>query len=151
MNQEYIDSFKLLFDKIYLGNKQAEELSFTLLEIAHQWDDCVDQDKPIDRLSVNKAWCAAMIHLPTNALYSSMPEMPYLIKDVYFKWCAANDFEKSGEHLEKAYMLRAGIYGLFVHIAGRVVGFEHAESVSSLVWSFYGESLDKFKQEVNNA
>lgn len=148
MTPEHKESFSRLFDAIYLGRKDAAELSFMLIGISHQWDDCVDQDKTIDKQSVNTAWRDAMITLPTNALFRAMPEMPYLVKDVYLKWCAANYFEKTGTHIEKAFVLRAELYGLFVHIASHIGGMEHAESVSPIVWSYYGEDLEQFKKEV---
>ena len=150
IKQEHKASFEALFDDIYLGNEMAKDLSFMILECLHIWDDSVDQDKDIAKQDANRAWVNAMIQLPTHPIYKAMPEMPYLIRDVYFKWVAANEFEKSGNELEKAFVLRAELYGLFVHIAGHVGGFEHAEKVSPIVWSLYGEKLCEFIEEVKS-
>ena len=142
------DKFKELFDIIYLENEQATELSMMIIECLHVWDDCIDQDKPIDKSDANKAWHNAMIKLPVHKLYQAMPQMPYLIQDVYFKWVAANEFESNGENLEKAYVLRAELYGIFVHIACFLHGQAHAENITALVWRWYGENLEDFKEEV---
>ena len=150
ITEEQREAFDQLFTEIYKGHDGAKDYSFMLLECFHIWDDSVDQDKPISKEDADKAWRQAMIRIPTHQMHHYFPEMPWLIQDVYFKWCAANEFESKGVHLEKAYILRAQLYGLFVNIAAKVVSFEHAVSISPLVWSFYGEDLETFKQEVKS-
>ena len=150
ISQESRDSFQELFDLIYKENQQASELSFMILECLHVWDDHVDQDKSVSKRDANYAWHNAMVKLPIHPIYQSMPQMPYLIQDVYFKWLAANEFELSGDNIEKAYILRAELYGVFVHIACFLYGQEHAESITAVVWRWYGEKLEEFKEEVKS-
>lgn len=145
--------FKELFDYVYKGDVSAIELSIMILDIVHLWDDVIDKDKEYTDEEVDRAFMFAMVDLHLHPLWT--PEMSVLFKRVYYCWNDANKIEKNKEStdndLAMAWMLRAGVYDLFVAIAEKLYGREWAKQISLTVHLFYGESLEDFIAEVRNA
>lgn len=151
--QETIDSFTVLFNKIYKGDKHASWLSLALLHVLHTWDDLIDKDHPIESKDINSAFLIALTDISVSPLWDR--DMAALLRSVYFRWQAANKFEASDastdNDLAKAWMLRAGCYDFFVLIANKLYGDTWAEQISPVVYNFYGEELTTFIQEARNA
>ena len=148
---EHEQAFNQLFQHIYKGNPRAVKLSFDLLHIVHVWDDIIDQDDVSDQ-DVNKAFVLSLIELPMNPLWTPMMQANML--NVFYRWNDANKIELTevdDNELAKAWMLRAGVYDMFVLLAGQLYGLEWADEIGPLVRSFYGEKLQDFLSEVHNA
>ena len=150
MTEQDIKAFNAFFDEIYQGNVEARELSMEILHLVHIWDDLYDRDKDVTNAQVNRAFFSALITLSKNELYQRCNLTEHML-GIIFRWKAANFLEEntqSDDDLNKAYMLRAGIYDLFTIIAFYLHGDQWAEAIAPAVYRFYGEKLDDFKKEV---
>lgn len=141
--------FEELFNIIYKGNAEAKALSFSLLQVAHTWDDLVDGDKEVSGDEANSAFLACLFGIPSSPLWDTCMQANLL--NVYLRWQDANSLEAEKVELEKAWMLRAGLYDLFVLIAFKLYGFAWAKEIGPIVRKTYGETLQDFIQEVQNA
>lgn len=141
------ESFTVLFNKIFQGNTVAIELMLMVMNCLHLWDDLIDKDKPVKDSSINDVFFFMMTDLAANRLWT--PNMACLMRQVYFKWQAANKIERynQGDMLAKAWMLRASCYDLFIMMADQLYGAEWAEQVAFVVYEYYGETLDAFTKE----
>lgn len=153
IKKEVEDSLVSFFDEIYQGNKAAIDLSMMLFLVSQVWDDVVDGDD-LDRSSLNDAFTMAMISIPTNPVYLSVPALPFHIYNVFLRWRDSTEIENnspSDADLNKCYMLRAGIYDIFVLIAAALYGDNYAKEIGPKVRRFYGENLIDYKSEFNHA
>ena len=140
------DSFEQLFKIIYRDNDLASDLSFMILECLHVWDDLYDGDS-VTSSDGNKAFLNAMVKIPTHPLSRNIPHLPYMIQSIYLQWQAANKMEERKKGFEKSFMLRAAVYQFFIDLSSYLHGIEHAESISVLVWDWYGETAKDIKEE----
>lgn len=153
IKQTEVDAFDQLFDYIYKDHEQAKTISFEILELVHIWDDLYDKDKEVEPKHVNQAFFSATYQLQKNAIWQHCNLGEHML-NVILRWQDANVLEsenKSDDDLNKAYMLRAGIYDLFPIIAYHLYGMEWAQEIGPVVRRFYCETLDDFKKEVSNA
>ena len=77
------------------------------------------------------------------------------VLNCYLRWRDANTIEGSDKKIDsdlhKTYMLRAGVYDIFVIIAYYLYGDGWAEQIGPVVRKFYGETLDDYLREIKNA
>ena len=152
MNDEIKDSLFNFFNWLYKGNQQAVMLAVTLFDISQTWDDLVDGDD-VEPDAVNRCFVNCLVVLPQNPIVWQMPELPHHIYNVFLRWRDATNIENNSPSdidLDKCYMLRAGIYDIFVLIAAKLYGDDYAKEVGPSVRKFYGETLKTFKQEFIN-
>lgn len=153
ISQEHDQALRQFLDTLYQGNRQAIDLSIKLFGIAQVWDDIIDGDE-YSVQSVNRAFVAALVEIPTNPIYQAMPELPYHIYNVFLRWRDATNIE-NGAHddndLHKCYMLRAGLYDIFALIAAKLYGDDYAEKVGPSIRRFYGETFQSYSKEFKNA
>lgn len=153
MTEDHIASFGSLFDFIYKGNKDASELSFKILHMLHTWDDLIDKDKEVSDFDINKAFLTGVFELQRYPIWFSAGLDHHLL-NTYLRWRDATEMETkdaSDDDLNKCYMLRAGLYDIFVIIAFHMYGHEWASEIGPKVRRFYGEKLEEFKKEVRDA
>lgn len=146
---EHEQSLRQFLDTLYQGNRQAIDLSIKLFGIAQVWDDIIDGDE-YSVQSVNRAFVAALVEIPTNQIYQAMPELPYHIYNVFLRWRDATNIENSAHDdndLHKCYMLRAGLYDIFALIAAKLYGDDYAEKVGPSIRRFYGETFQDYSKE----
>lgn len=147
------ESFDKLFNYIYKGDEIATKLSKDLLTLVHTWDDLIDKDKPVEDNEINRAFIIAIFDLGSNPYFTEAIKANFY--NVYLRWNDANDIEAdekaTDNQLAMAWMLRAGLYDLFVLIAGQLYGRQWAEEIGVLVRNYYGEPLEGFIEEVRNA
>jgi hypothetical protein len=76
-----------------------------------------------------------------------------MMQNIILKWHTANVFEKEKEvnDVDKAYMLRAELYQLFVLCATLIGGRQWGRDMSISIWRLYGESVKELKKEVQDA
>jgi len=148
-----MNEFLPLFNQIYKADKYAINLSTLLLDIAHTWDDLIDKDKPVADEQINRAFLSATVDLTMNPLWDK--HLASNLLNVYFRWSDANSIERdcssTDDDLAKAWMLRAGLYDMFVLIAHKLYGRTWAEQVGPIIRKYYGETLIGFIEEVRNA
>ncbi len=152
LSQEHKESFATLFDHIYKGHVLATRLSFELIHVSQVWDDIIDGD-PVSNKDVNRAFLMALVDIPSNPLWDA--ELQANLVNTYLKWTTANVIETEHTHddnaVAQAWMLRSSIYDMFVIIAKKVHGLDWAETIGVTVRLHYGETLEQFISEVQNA
>ena len=152
MTEDHIQAFSDLFGLIYKDNEDAISISFKLLETAHTWDDLIDGDE-VKPNAINSAFIALGFELQQYEIWHSAGLAHHLL-NCYLRWRDATNIER-GDHtdsdLHKCYMLRAGLYDLFVIIAYHLYGDEWACDVGPIVRKFYGETLEEYMGEMKNA
>lgn len=148
MNSEHYKAFEENLDYFFQGNKEAVKLAMMLIEVADTWDDIVDGDCPsYDK--INRAFIISLIDIQNNGFYAIYQhELRPVILSTILKWLDANKLESKKEHLEKAYMLRAGLYDLFAHIAYIIGGQEWYNQVGTDIRKLYGESFKDYEDEI---
>jgi len=135
------------------GNQYAIRLCLQMVEVSNLWDDLIDRDKDIDDKDINRIFENLLIDIPRNPFYQQYQnELSLMLNNIILKWHTANVFEKEQKErdLEKAYMLRAEYYQLFVLCANLIGGMEWAKEVSVEVWRLYGESVKSLTKEIKN-
>ena len=153
MNESHFDSFGKLFDYIYKGDESAKSISLELVSVANKWDDLVDGDHvSID--DINKTFISCLFGMQQNPLWLHCG-LNHQVLNCFLRWRDANTMESdkssTDEDLTKCYMLRAGIYDLFVIIAYHLFGDEWAAEIGPVVRRYYGETPKEFIEEVRNA
>lgn len=153
-SSEHITSFELLFDHIYKGDAGAKEVSFKILDVAHTWDDLVDGDKSVTASVVNRAFIQSIFELQRYPIWFTAG-LDHHVLNCYLRWRDATNMEldkkSSDDDLAKCWMLRAGLYDIFVIIAYHLHGDEWAEQIGPDVRRFYGEKLRDYIEELKNA
>jgi len=154
IDKEHVESFKILFKEIYKGNEQATDLSFKLLEIAHTWDDMIDKDKEITDDQINNAFIMSIFEIQNNPLWFQCG-LNHHVLNVFLRWrdstIMEQDENSTDDDLVKCFMLRAGIYDIFVIIAYYLHGNQWAGEIGPTVRRFYGENLKEFIKEIRDA
>ena len=85
------------------------------------------------------AFKALWIELPSNPLYQqNIDKLVPVLTNVYAQWAVANTFEASKEQLNKAYMLRASVYQIFITLAEIIGGLSWVEQIGPKIFSLYG-------------
>ena len=151
MDKSHIEAFKGLFNNIYKGHQESIDFSLTLLETAHAWDDIFDKDLELGGDSIYKALLNSVFRLSEYSLWDSAG-LKHHVLSCFLQWRDANTIEgcssSSDDDLNKCYMLRAGIYDIFVIIAFHLHGDEWSANVGPLVRTFYGEKLPEYIKEM---
>jgi len=146
----YIENFKYWFN----NDKNVVDFCSKIVHVIHLWDDLIDKDKPTEDEDINEAFTSLMVDIPLNPFYiANINFIAPMLQSIISKWHTANVFERDkGEgDVEKAYMLRAEMYQLFVLCAELIGGREWSRFVAPNIWRLYGEKLEVFKKEVQDA
>jgi len=151
MHKEHRESFYLAFQEFYSGNQDAIALSFMLLEVAHVWDDLIDEDE-VSKENIDKVFKYLIYDIPMNPIYKMIPGINSHLLNIFLRWRDATAMEsKENPDLEKTYMLRAGIYDIFSIITYYLLGDEKAKEMGPKIRALYGETLEGLKEEFNHA
>jgi hypothetical protein len=137
-------AFTQAFSKWFKGNQTAMRFCADVLEIAHLWDDLVDQDvvEPVD---VDKTFRKMLLELPANEFYrANFAFLHPVMVMVWAQWDAANRMEAKPQtnDLPKTYMLRASLYQLFHACAVLCGGLDWAAECGPDIYRLYGEELN---------
>lgn len=134
----------------YRGNEHAVQLSLDIYAVAQTWDDLIDRDREVSRDEITETFRRLIYTMPTNPFYAAHAhELAPLMHDMMLRWMVANQLESDQNpgDLEKAWMLRAGVYQVFVYIASLAVDAAWAAVVGVDIWRCYGETLEQFIHE----
>ena len=138
----------------YRGNEYAVQLSVDLWNVMQVWDDLIDDKDEVTDDNIHDAFGRLIYQIPTNPFYAEHAhELAPLLHSTMLQWRVANVFEndqKEGD-LHKAWMLRDGVYQLFVYIASLAVDPVWATVVGPDIWRTYGETLEDFVEEMKDA
>lgn len=153
IGQEQYINMKAFFEQAFMGNEFAVDLGMKILYVMHVLDDFVDGDDV-----TNDDMCTAfrflMYDIPQNPLMTK--ELSTVMLSCYHQWLAANAIEDQftdpeDNNLHKSYMLRAGAYQIYQHIAICVGGIDYGDKIAPMIFSSYGETFEAYKEEMTNA
>lgn len=132
------------------GDEEAVDFALKLWDAAQQWDDLHDEGAAENNDAL-LAWLA--FGKEAHPFFRRSPEMLRgAMLSMMLQWTAANVLERGAVgDVERAWMLRAGIYGVFHVMAWLVGGYAWAEEVGPEIYRSYGESLAEFKAEMADA
>jgi len=136
------------------GNSNAIVLCLSMVKAIHLWDDLIDKDNKIDDEDINDVFTFLMVDMPMNPFYAvNHRDIAPMMNTIILKWHTANVFEKEKKvnDVDKAYMLRAELYQLFVLCATLIGGHQWGRDMSVSIWRSYIENVKELKQEVNDA
>jgi hypothetical protein len=139
----------------FRGNTEATQLALDIWAVAQVWDDLYDQDRNVERDEITGSLRRLVYTIPTNPFYAAHAhELAPLMHDMMLRWQIANTLEteqREAGDIAKAWMLRAGIYQVFVYIASLAVDPLWASVVGAEIWRTYGETLEDFVEETKDA
>ena len=149
-----LPTFKENLNYWLIGNSNAIVFCLDMIKAIHLWDDLIDKDNELKDEEINDVFTFLMVDMPMNPFYAvNHREIAPMMNTIILKWHTANVFEKEKEvnDVDKAYMLRAELYQLFVLCATLVGGREWGREMSIHIWRLYGESVKELKKEVKDA
>jgi hypothetical protein len=142
LNDKFLEWFK--------GDHSAVQFAEMLWTAAQEWDDLQDEGKCENHNSL-LSWLAFGKEYHPFFNDNSRIMRPAMLS-MYLQWTAANELERGDENdINKAYMLRAGLYGVFHQIAWICGGDEWAVSKGPEIYRHYGETLEELKVEFKHA
>jgi hypothetical protein len=151
---EQLPTFKENLNYWLIGNSNAVVFCLDMIKAIHLWDDLIDKDNELKDEEINDVFTFLMVDMPMNPFYAvNQREIAPMMQNIILKWHTANVFEKEKEvnDVDKAYMLRAELYQLFVLCATLIGGRQWGRDMSISIWRLYGESVKELKKEVQDA
>jgi len=151
---EQLPVFKENLDYWLIGNTQAVQFCLDMIKAIHLWDDLIDKDTKIEDEDINEVFTFLMVDMPMNPFYVlNQRDIAPMMNTIILKWHTANVFEKEKKvnDVDKAYVLRAELYQLFVLCATLIGGREWGRDMSVNIWRLYDESVKDLKKEVQDA
>ena len=149
-----LPTFKENLNYWLIGNSNAIVFCLDMIKAIHLWDDLIDKDNELKDEEINDVFTFLMVDMPMNPFYAvNQRDIAPMMQNIILKWHTANVFEKEKEvnDVDKAYMLRAELYQLFVLCATLIGGREWGREMSIHIWRLYGESVKELKKEVKDA
>ena len=137
------------FAKWFRKDAGACEFANMLYDAAQEWDDMEDEGKC--RHNALFSWLAfGKEYTPFFAANSAIMRPAML--GMYLQWRAATVLEKGDKSdVEKAYMLRAGLYGVWHVMAWIIGGDDWAGEVGPEIYRTYGETMADLMKEFGHA
>lgn len=153
---KYFDREQLL--RWMKGSKEAVEFVDLVCDIAHVWDDLVDQDKEVDGDEVNRTFFNALIRLPRNSFYrKNFDHLNSVMMNSISNWQIATKLERDGGDYETsiAFILRSSYIDLITQTAmlcggnkwACSVGEEARKITHNETYEGYLKNLDKEKRD----
>ena len=133
------------------GNQDALNMYRAFVDLAHTWDDIIDQDKPVSEVDLNRAFLTCLVYLPANPFYRAIQEqiMPMWLV-VVSSYETANAFEKAKDPhgIEIAHSLRYAAGNIVAYAVYVCLGPDAAKDVLPEVWkAMFYERFDDYRKE----
>lgn len=137
----------------FKGEEFAVQLCLDLFTIAQIWDDLIDKDKDVSDQDINRAFRIALVVIPSNPFYREYgAHLRPLILNAILRWQDANVLEHGSlADQHQAFIHRAAIYDIFNLCAYLIGGADWAKEVGPQMRQLYGEKLEDFIKEMNDA
>jgi hypothetical protein len=106
--------------KAFRSDADAVNLTLLLSRVSHVWDDLIDLDKPVEESTINAAFYALLVQVPSNPFYrKNLDILLPIIAIGALNYEIANAYERSGdrERLALAHVLRYSIADIATAIA----------------------------------
>lgn len=134
------------FAQWFQGDKEAVAFAEVLWAATQEWDDLEDEGR-CDNHNALLSWLAFGKEYTPYFAQNAHLLRPAILQ-MYLSWTAANTLER-GEKLDvqKAYMLRAGIYGVWHLMAWIEGGDNWAVEIGPDIYRTYGETPEELIEE----
>lgn len=123
-----------------------------LVDLAHVWDDLVDQDKPVAERDINMAFMACLVYLPMNPFYQRIQQAVIpMWMTVVSAYEAANQFErdKDPHGLEIAHILRYAAGNIVSYGMMIALGPDKAREYIPEMWkAVVAERFEPYREEI---
>lgn len=128
-----------VLDHWFCGDEDAIRFAHLLWNVTQDWDDVIDEGD-VSKANGVYQWIAFGMEREAFFQRNATWLRPVLLQ-MYLNWRDANVLERSSpDDARKAWMLRAGIYGVFSTMAWLVGGEAHSRTVGPEIWRAYGET-----------
>lgn len=144
------DTVERRMERWFCGNADAVSFGMLLWDAAQAWDDVADEGASAHTGGL-LSWLAFGKEYHPFFEPNSRILRPVMLS-VHLQWTAANVLDHGSEDdLAKAYMLRAGLYGVW-HVMAWITGGEaHAREVGPEIYRTYGETVASIAEELSDA
>lgn len=140
MNDRFVVWFK--------GDEEAVEFALSLWSAMQEWDDLHDEGQCANHNAL-LSWLAFGKEFTPYFARNAHFLRPALLS-MYLAWTASNELDRgSRQDVEKSYMLRAGIYGVWHLMAWIAGGDNWAVKVGPEIYRSYGETAEEIWKEFN--
>lgn len=113
------------------GDADALLLLRQYIAVLHFWDDLVDRDKPLADETINRAMMIATLELPANPFFRAhCDELMPIMQNAVRNWRVANAFERAGEQLEAAHIMRSSFVDVVAQTAQIIGGVEWGTQIA---------------------
>lgn len=130
---------------------EASDWLIALWETIQFFDDVADGDK-INRDDLDAVIWNSLIGMPSNGFYQRNAHILIPLMGVaILKWKASDDVERAGDACATSFVWRAGYYDIVLAAVQIEHGAQAAMEIGSAILKMYGESLEDYMKEMDNA
>jgi len=130
---------------------EASDWLIALWEVIQLFDDIADGDS-IDRDDLDAAIWNALVGMPANGFYQRNAHVLIPLMSVAVcKWKASDVVEREGNACATSFVWRAGFYDLVLASVQIEHGAQAAMDIGHVVLKLYGETLEEYMKEMDNA
>lgn len=132
-------------------SEEASDWLIALWEVIQLFDDVADKD-PIDRDELDMVIWNTLVGMPANVFYQrNIHVLTPLLSIMVLKWKASDTVERNGEACATSFVWRAGYYDLVLATVQLEHGAQAAMDIGHAVLKLYGESLEDYMKEMQDA
>jgi hypothetical protein len=135
----------------FKGDKDAAALMVMVHEIAHTWDDLVDQDKPVDSKAIHRAFWIALVGLRTNPFFQRFENVLLPVMEAgILNYVASCELERTPGHARQlAHTARYAIGDVALLIMRLIGGLDWAmEQAPALKLLLQTDKFEDFDKEM---
>jgi len=146
-----IDRLKQNFEQVLLLPAPAVEWLLMLWNAIQVFDDVADGD-PVDRSDLDNTIWNTLVAMNQNSFYLKNAELlAPVVALMIMKWQASDRAERAGEADARSFVWRAGYYDVVLMALQICHGAKVANENAHLVMELYGETLEEYMKEFDNA
>jgi hypothetical protein len=129
----------------------AVEWLIMLYEAIQVFDDVADGD-PVDREDLNSVIWNTLVGMGQNPFWQvNQQTLAPIVASMILKWQGSDQAERAGKADAKSFVWRAGYYDVVLMVVALSHGTKAATAHAQDVMRLYGETLETYLEEFNNA
>jgi hypothetical protein len=122
-----------------------------LYEAIQVFDDVADGD-PVDREDLNSTIWNTLVGMGQNTFWQvNQQTLAPIVASMILKWQGSDEAERAGKADAKSFVWRAGYYDVVLMVVALSHGTKAATAHAQDVMRLYGETLETYLEEFNNA
>ena len=129
----------------------AVEWLIMLYEAIQVFDDVADGDS-VDREDLNSVIWNTLVGMGQNPFWQvNQQTLAPIVASMILKWQGSDQAERAGKADAKSFVWRAGYYDVVLMVVALSHGTKAATAHAEDVMRLYGETLEAYLEEFNNA